>query len=65
MCNIMIVDTLYGHNKNVANIKTQHQEIMATIKNKVLKLKPIIKMSIVTNYLFATVLTFSNINFFT
>ena len=35
---------------------------MATIANKFLKFKPMIKLPIVANYTFFTAITFSNIN---
>ena len=38
---------------------------MATITYKILKFEPKTKKPVVTNYTFFTVITFSNINFFT
>ena len=42
------MNTFNSDNSNIANIKTQHQEIMTTITNRILKIKPVIKISIVT-----------------
>ena len=42
------MNTFNSDNSNIANIKTQYQEIMTTITNRILKIKPVIKISIVT-----------------
>ena len=61
MNNKTITNTFNTDNGNMANIKTQHRQIMTTITNKILKCKPIIKKPIVANYTFYTVITSSNI----
>ena len=63
--NAMIINTFNSDNSNSAKIKTQNCQIMTTITNRILKFKPMIGMTIVTNYTFLIVLTFSNIISFT
>ena len=41
-------------NSNIANIKAQYCQTMATITDRILKFKPIIKKAIVANYTFFT-----------
>ena len=52
-------------NRNIAKIKSQHHQVITTITSEIMKLKPTIKIPIVTNDTFFTVITFSEINFFT
>ena len=59
------MNTFNSDNSNIANIKIQHQEIMTTITNRILKIKPVIKISIVTNHTFFAIITFSYISSFT
>ena len=63
--NTKIVNTFNNDNSNIANIKTQRQQIMTTITEKFLKFKLMIKIPIVANYTFFTVITFSQSNSFT
>ena len=57
-----IIDIFNIENSNIAKIKTQYCQIVTTITNIVLKFKPVMKIPVVTNYIFFTVITFSNIN---
>ena len=50
------VNTLNSDNSNIAKIKTQHRQIMATITNGILKFEPMIKIPIVANYTFLLLL---------
>ena len=52
-------------NRNIAKIKTQHCQIMATTANRIWKFEPIIKIPLEANYTFFAVFTFNNINSFT
>ena len=61
----MIISTFNSAISNIDNITTQHQQIMTTIRDRFLKLKPMIKIKIVANYLFFRNTTFNNINSFT
>ena len=65
MNNTAIYNTLNSDNSNIANIKAQHQQIMTTIKNRFLKFEPMIKIPILSENTFFTVITFSNSNSFT
>ena len=47
---------------DVANVKTQHSQIMTTIRIRIFKFKPVIKKLIVVDNTFFTVITFSRIN---
>ena len=62
MNNTTIINPFHSNNSNIANIKTQHRQIMTTITDRILKFEPIIKKPIVANYKFLTVITFSRIN---
>ena len=55
MNNTTILNTFDSDNSNVAYIKTQHRQIMATITYKILKFEPMIKKAIVPNCTFLTV----------
>ena len=57
-------NTFNSYNSNMANINTQNCQIMTTIKNGISKFKPMIKIAIVANHTFFTVITFSRINNF-
>ena len=50
-------------NSNIAYIKTQNHQIMATITQNH-EIKPLIKKAIVANHTFFTAITFSNISSF-
>ena len=63
MNNTTKLNAFNSDSSNIANIKAQHQQIMTTIINIFLILKPMIKM--VIKYIFFTVFTFSKINSFT
>ena len=54
MSNTTIINTFYRDNSNITKIKTQHRQIMASIINRIVKFKPMIKRAIVTNYTFYT-----------
>ena len=64
MNNTTVINTFNSDNSNIAYIKTQHCQIMATVTYMILKFEPMIEKSILTNYTFFTVISFSNINFF-
>ena len=51
--------------RNMANIKTQHHQIVTTITNRFLKMKPMVKVPVMANNAFFTAITFSKIGFFT
>ena len=64
MNNTIIINTFNSDNSNIANVKTEHHQIITTITNMILKSKPMIKEPIMAgNKLFA-VITFSRINSF-
>ena len=63
--NTKIVNTFNNDNSNIANIETQRQQIITTITEKFLKFRLMIKIPIVANYTFLTVITFSQSNSFT
>ena len=65
MNNTAIINTFNSDNSNIASIKTQHQQILTTITNGFVKFEPMIKMSIVIDNTFFTVIHFSNIISFT
>ena len=64
MHNTAIINILNSDNSNVANINTQHCQMMTTIANRDLIFKPMIKVPIVANHTFFTIITFSRINSF-
>ena len=64
MNNTTLISTFNSDNSKIVNIKTQHQQITTIITNRFLKFKSITKIPILTNYIFFTVITFSNINSF-
>ena len=64
MNNTVIINTFDSDNSNIAYIKTQHRQTMATIAYRILKFEPMIKKSIVANQTFFTANTFSNDNYF-
>ena len=52
--NVLINTTtinIFNSDSNIANIKTQHCQTMATNADEILKFDPMIKKPIVTNYL--------------
>ena len=61
MNNITIINPFTSHNSNIANIKTQHSQIMTTITNIILKFKPMIKKPIVPNHAYFTFIIFGRI----
>ena len=62
MKNTTIINIFNIDNGNIANIKTQHCQIMTTITNRILKSEHMIKIPIVAYYSFFTANTFSSIN---
>ena len=60
----MIINTYNSDNSNIANIKTQHQQIRSTITNRFLKFELMIKILIMVDDAFFTVIAFSNFNSF-
>ena len=64
MNNKAIINTFNSYNNNIANIKTQNQQITKNITNGILKCESMIKKLIVANYAFFNVITFSKTNFF-
>ena len=64
MNNTTIINNLNSDNRNVANIKSQHHQIMKAITNRILKFELMIKKSIVTNHTFVVAI-FSRISSFT
>lgn len=58
-----IINTFKSENNNIARIKTQHQQIIATIREKALEVKLMIKNLIVANHAFSTVATFKQDQF--
>ena len=65
MNNTTVINTFNIDNSNISYIKIKHNQIMANIIYRILKLEPMIKKTIVTNHTFFTVITFSNFNSFT
>ena len=63
--NAAIINAFNSDNSIIANIKAQHYQVMATITNRMLKFKPMIKKPIMADNTFFTVITFSRINSFT
>ena len=62
MNNTTIIKTFTRDNRNIANFKTQHCQIMTTIENGISKFETMIKISIVADNTFFTTVTFSRIN---
>ena len=62
--NTTMINPFNNNNRKIANNKTQHCQIMTTITNRILKLKSMIRKSIVADNTFFTVITFSRINSF-
>ena len=62
--NATIINTFNSDNDNIANIKTQHHQIMTTIANRILKFKIMINKPTVTDNTLFTVITFSKIRSF-
>ena len=60
----MIINSFNRDNSNIANIKTQYCQIMATIPNIIFKFKITIKKRILANHVLFTVVTFSRISSF-
>ena len=60
----MIINTFNSDNNNIAYIKTQHHQIMATNTYRILKFEPMIKKVIVTNHTLFDAVTFRNISSF-
>ena len=60
--NTTITNTFDSDNNNIAYIKTQNCQIMATIANRISEFKTMIKIPIVTNNTLITVISFSNIS---
>ena len=58
MNNITIINILNSDNSNVAYIKTQNRQMVATIAYRILKFDSMIKKPIVTNDIFLTSITF-------
>lgn len=54
----------WSDNSNIVIIKAQHRQIMATITHVILKFGPVIKILILEDIKFLTVIAFSNIIFF-
>ena len=46
------INTFNSDNSNITKINIQHHQVMTTIKNRILKFKPIIKIPIAGNYYF-------------
>ena len=44
--NVMIINAFNNGNTNIANLKTQHRQIMTTVTNKILKFQPKTKLLI-------------------
>ena len=65
MNNTTIINTFNCDNSSIANIETQHRQIITTIAKRILKYKPMIKKPLVTDNTFFTVSIFSKINPFT
>ena len=59
--NTTISNTFNSDNSNITNIKTQHCQIMTTIKNEILTYNVMIKIPKVTNHTVFTIINFSNI----
>ena len=57
-----IANIFNSDNTNITKIKTQHHQIMTTITDKILKLKPMIKKAIVKNHINSLLLLFSAIS---
>ena len=56
MNNTMTIKLLNRGNSNIANIKTQNHQIMTTDRDRIFKLKAMIKNPVVVNYIFFTVI---------
>ena len=59
--NTTIIDTFNSDNSNITKTNARLSQLMTTIANKILKFEPTINLSKKANYLFFTVITFSNI----
>ena len=64
MSDTTIINNFNSDDSNIAYIKTQNLQIMATLAYRILKFEPMIKKLIVTNHAFFTGITFSRINSF-
>ena len=65
MNNTTVIKTLNSdNNSNIAYIKTQHCQIMATIAYKILKFETMIKKNNSDKNALFTAITFSRINYF-
>ena len=64
MNNATIINFFNSDNNNIANIKTQHGQIIANTIDRILKFEPMIKKPIAANYKLFTVITFRRINSF-
>ena len=62
MNNTTIIKNFTRDNRNIADFKTQHGQIMTTIANGISKFETMIKISIVADNTFFTTVTFSRIN---
>ena len=60
--NAIIISVFSSVDSNIANTKTPHQQTMTNVTNRLLKFNPMIKIPVVENHKFFTVITFSNIN---
>ena len=58
----MKISNFNSDDSGMTNITTKNCQIMRAITNRILKLEPMIKISIVRNYAFCRVSTFSKIN---
>ena len=65
MNNTTTINTFNIDNSNIANINSQHRQVMTTITYEILNFEPMIKKPIVANYTFFPAVTFININSFT
>ena len=61
MNNTTIINIFHSDDNNIAYIKTQNRQILATIAYRILKFESMIKRQIVANYTFFTSSTFSRI----
>ena len=64
MNNTTVINTFNSDNDSIANTTKQHRQIMTTGTKRILKFKPMAKKPLVTDNIFFTVITFSNINSF-
>ena len=54
-----IINTFNSEKSNVTDIKPQYRQFMTTIKKRILKFKPMIKMPITADNTFFTVISFT------